>query len=193
MKGQRVAMDRWKQAAWAVFLGVLIPSGAMASAPPQLYGKTVTVSWTADIVRRTGTEETFSHKQHPRTATIYVSSAGRLFIQIHTITRGHGGHGGGALDEQVGESGQTSVGGSQTADFHGNALTVISAYQGGAQRVQVNFDGNYASCTASVISGKESGRNTFTRLNGAKERVEVQSESSSSATCAIETGNAFAR
>jgi hypothetical protein len=179
----------WKRAILRGLLGLLIPSAAIASAaPPQLYGKTVTVSWTEDIVRRAAGEETFSRKQHPRTAVIYISSSGRPFIRISTITRGHGG----ALEEQVGASGKTSIGGSQTADFKEKSLTLISIFQGGAQRLQIDFDGNYQSCTASVIAGKETGSKTYTRLNGAKARVEVQSESTSSATCTLVSGNAFA-
>jgi hypothetical protein len=163
---------------------------AAAAAPPQLYGKTVTVSWTDDMVRRAEGEETFTLQHHPRTATVYVSNSGRPFIRIHTITRGQGGE----VSEQVGLSGATSVGGSQTAEFRGTSLTVTSVYQGGAQRVQIDFDGNYQSCTASVIAGKQTGSsNAYLKLNGKKQRVEVQSDSTSSATCAIESGNAFAR
>jgi hypothetical protein len=180
----------WKRAILAgPLLGLLVPGAAIGSAaPPLLYGKTVTVSWTEDIVRRAAGEQTFSRRQHPRFAIIYISASGRPFIRIRTVTRGQGG----AIDEQVGASGKTSIGGSQTADFKGKSLTVISVFQGGAQRVQIDFDGNYESCTASVIAGKEAGLKTYSRLNGAKALVEVQSESTSSATCTIESGNAFA-
>jgi hypothetical protein len=180
----------WKRAISAGFMGLLVPGAAVAlAAPQQLYGKTVSVSWTEDIVRRVAGEETFQHKQHPRVAIIYIGSSGRPFIRIHTITRG----GRGALEEQVGTSGKTTVGGSQTADFKDKSLTVVSVYQGGAQRIQIDFDGSYQSCTASVVVGKQAGAHTFTRLNGSNELTEVQSDSSSSATCTIESGNSFAR
>jgi hypothetical protein len=180
----------WTRAILAGFLGLPVPNAAIASAaPPQLYGKTVTVSWTEDLMRRSAGEQTFSRRQHPRFAIIYISASGRPFVRIRSVTRG----GNGAIDEQVGASGKTSIGGSQTADFKEKSLTVISVFQGGAQRVQIDFDGNYGSCTASVIAGKEAGFKAYSRLNGAKELVEIQSESTSSATCTIESGNAFAR
>jgi hypothetical protein len=176
------------RAIFIVLLALYGHSAAMA-APSQLYGKTVSVSWTEDLMRRGVGEQTFTHRQHPRVAIIYISSSGRPFIRIRSFTRG----GGGALDEQVGASGKTTIGGGQTADFKDRSLTVTSVYQGGAQRLQVDFDGNYQSCTASVIVGKQAGAQTYTRLNGSHEPVEIQSNSPSSATCTIESGNAFAK
>jgi hypothetical protein len=190
MPARSLIATAWKRAILTGFLGLLVPSVAIASAAPQqLYGKTITVSWTEDLMRRGAGEQTFTRKQHPRFAIIYISVSGRPFIRIHTVTRGQGG----ALDEQVGASGKTSIGGSQTADFKENSLIVISAFQSGAQRVQIDFDANYESCTAGVIAGKEAGAKTYSRLNGVKQLVEIQSESTSSATCTIESGNAFAR
>jgi hypothetical protein len=159
------------------------------SAPSQLYGKTVSVTWTEDLVRRGAGEQTFTHRQHSRVAIVYISSSGRPFIRIRTITRGDGG----ALEEQVGSSGKTTIGGSQAADFKDKSLTVVSVYQGGAQRVQIDFDGNYQSCTASVVVGKQAGAGTYTRLNGLKQPVEIQSDSLGSATCTIEIGNVLAK
>jgi hypothetical protein len=80
-----------------------------------------------------------------------------------------------------------------TADFKDKSLTVISVFEGGARRIQIDFDGSYQSCTASVIVGKQAGAKTFTSLTGTNEPAEVQSESPSSATCTIESGNYFAQ
>jgi hypothetical protein len=177
----------WKRAISAGLLGLLVPGAALA-APPELYGKTVSVIWTEDLVRKAEGDLTFKHIRHRRIAIVYISSSGRPFIRIYTPNNVAG-----LLEQQVGTSGKTTIGGSQAADFKNKSLTVVSVFQGGAQRIQIDFDGNYQSCTASVVVGVQAGAKTFTRLTGDNLLLEVQSATSSAATCTIESGNFFAQ
>jgi hypothetical protein len=159
-----------------------------AAPPTQLYGKTIHVSWNEDIVSRNVGDQNFSHSggAHLRHLIVYISSLGRPFVRRWHAT----GAGPRGVREHVGglSKGEEN-GGIRTADFQGRSLVWTAASGGSATRVQIDFDTSYASCTARVISGKEAGASTYFKQNG---KVEVQSASTSGATCSIEEGNGFA-
>jgi hypothetical protein len=163
-----------------------------ASAPPQLYGKTIALSWTASFMVRPAGVQLFSHAEHLNHLLVYVSASGRLFVRIWTQT----GAGARSINEQVGTSGRTNIGGAQTAQFAGRSLVVTSAFQGGANRYQIDFDASFGTCTASIIAGKETGAGSVFQMKGPPDNtslVEVKSETNSTPTCSIEEGNAFAK
>jgi hypothetical protein len=161
---------------------------ASAAPPSQLYGRTVHVSWNEDIVSRSAGDQNFSHSggAHLRHLIIYISALGRPFVRRWHAT----GAGPRGVSEHVGGSGKGEKGGVQTTEFQARSLVWTSASGGGgATRIQIDFDASFGSCTAGVIAGKEAGASSFFKQSG---RVEVQSVSSSAATCSIEEGNAFA-
>jgi hypothetical protein len=159
-----------------------------ATAPTQLYGKSINVSWTDNRMQR----EVGAPQFHPWSVQyqlkIYISSAGRPFIRNSMTSRG-----GSARGEQVGVAGTTSAGGARMAQFQGHSLVIVITFNGGARRVQIDFDGNFASCSASVILGKATGAGSYTTVSPISGRpIEIQSGAATAVTCATSDGNIFA-
>jgi hypothetical protein len=171
-----------KHAVPAVGFLLLSICGASAASPPQLYGKSVAVTWSEDRVQRFVGQEKFHQSHMTSNMSVYVSTAGRPFAR-HTVQS----RGGVGKRESVGGSGQRGV------DFQGHALLLTSSFKGGARRIQIDFDENFRNCTAAVLSGKESDAGSFIQNGLASGRqIEVQSSKSGAATCAIKDGNVFA-
>ena len=114
---------------------------------------------------------------------IYVSSEGRLFMR-HTATLGKNSRGG-DFDPNDTRSGKGSF------NFQGNRLVGIIPYRAGARQITATFDSGFSSCTASVIEGHSSG-GTIRRKGPNGVMYEVSSGTTSSPSCSIRSGNAFA-
>jgi hypothetical protein len=167
---------------------LLLISSASAAPPAQLYGKTVHVSWTEDVVSRNVGEQNFSHSggTHLRHLVVYISALGRPFVRRWNAS----GAGARGVKEQVGGSGKSEYGGALAIEFQARSLVWTgTSGGGGATRIQVDFDASFGSCAAGVIVGKEAGASTFFRQGG---KVEVKEASTSAATCSIEEGNGLA-
>jgi len=162
-----------------------------ANAPSRLYGKTISVSSTENLMWRPAGAQVFTHREKTSHLIVYVSGSGRLFVRTWVQ------HGGSAVTvyEQVGASGRSNIGGARTAQFAGRSLVTTTAFQGAATRHQIDFDANFGSCSVSIIVGKEAGANTSFQMRGmgGTSLVEIQSETHTNPTCSIEEGNAFAR
>jgi hypothetical protein len=171
-----------QNAAGVCSLLLFLTCSAGAEAPPQLHGKSVVVTWTDEIVHAL-VGSAFYHTSHPSSMSVYISSEGRAFVRFTTNV-----HQGTGVREAVGTSGP------HTVAFQGRALLVTTAYQGGASRVQIDFDGSFGSCTAAVITGKAPGASTFTVEKGlvSGRTWVVQSRVAGPATCSIKDGNVFA-
>jgi hypothetical protein len=157
------------------------------AAPSQLYSKSVVVSWTENRVQRPVGTATWASVSRSVSESIYISSAGRPFSRI-TFS---GGRGSGDQD-QVGVSGRNPTGGAKVVQFQGRSLVTVLIYNGGARQIRIDFDPNFSSCSASVILGKSSGAGTFTlRSTVSGQMMEIQSQSTSGATCSIREGNVF--
>ena len=159
--------------------------GTALSAPTQLYGKSVVVSWSEERNQRVGGDP------NPRSVVrfaefkVYVSSAGKPFSRM-TYMASAGRRGGmktGNRDAVGGES-------NRKVSFSGNTMSVVMPMGGGARSVAVNFDGG--SCSAHVIMGKEAGSSSIRSksiISG--QDVEVLSVKTSDASCRIQDGNVF--
>ena len=67
-----------------------------------------------------------------------------------------------------------------------------SGHGGGARRLQVTFDGSYASCSASVILARQVGSSKIIMRNLVSgKQMEILSSSTSAASCAVQAGNVF--
>jgi hypothetical protein len=153
---------------------------AKAAPPPQLYGKSVVVAWTDEVVLAPIGGQ-FHRSSHPTTMSVYVSSQGRPFVRFTTN-----------VHQAVGVRETVGTAGPQTVAFQGRALLVTTAYEGGASRVQIDFDGSFASCTAAVVTGKASGVGAFVKSGEATDRTwVVQSRVAGPASCSIKDGNVF--
>jgi hypothetical protein len=156
--------------------------------PAQLTGKSVVISWTENRTQRTVESGRVLQVSNKFQASIYISSAGRLFTRIAVNgTRGTGSQ------DQVGAEGANQSGGASVAQLNGSSLVINSAFSGGARHVEADFDSGFSSCAAKVILGKTNAGGTFrmkSLING--KEIEVLSSTVSAASCSIHDGNVFA-
>ena len=160
-----------------------MPLGAEA-APSGLIGKSITVSWNETRSQRdVGTEAAFHPVSIPFTFTVYFGTGGHVFKRIFAMSAS--GRASGAQDK-VGSGGAA-------VSFSGNTMVGTNSIGGAARRIQVNFDGNFSSCTAQVATAKVAGAKTAAVKSIATGgMVEFESVSAGAATCAIAQGNPFA-
>jgi hypothetical protein len=166
-------------------------SGEAAAAPTQLYGKSVIISYTGtNNSRPAGSNEPFRPHSFSKQISVYISSAGRPFMRNSSTAE----RAGSASLDQVGASGTNQAGGASSVQFQGSSLVVVFAYEGGAAQIRADFDPSFTSCTANVIRGIATGRNTRITKGLVTGNVrEVESSSSSSVSCSLRDGNVFAQ
>ncbi len=175
----------------AAALLVFAPTTILAaSAPMQLRGKSIVVTWTEDRLQRRASEGQFKSRQIPQTLTIYISSKGNLFSR-RAATGGARGARTGSRDT-VGERATTSTGGPRVLKFSGHTLSAIGGVDLGARAVTMNFDNGFSSCTAHVVIGRQSGSATM-RITSlvSGETIEIRSAKARGAKCSVHDGNAF--
>jgi hypothetical protein len=147
------------------------------SAPQQLHGKTITLSWAeSGAYKRNGSSfpVTYSVKR-----VIYVSQAGRAFIRGTTAGRNGG---------MTKEAGPERTAGS--VDFKSNTFVAYQVNRGIARRAVVTFDQAFTSCSAAVTVGKSGPGTTIEGYDGVV--YEVISMQPSAINCSIREGNALA-
>jgi hypothetical protein len=76
-------------------------------------------------------------------------------------------------------------------DFQGRSIVVYTEFQSGARRIAIDLDGNGAGCNATVINGKQAGKNIVYQYAGTLGRVEIFSIQIETASCSIQEGNVF--
>ena len=150
------------------------------AAPPQLLNKTILVSWSESAQQKLPDGRTIT-EQIGRTRTVYVSSAGRVFVK--SVARGSGG--GGKTEEIAPGSSNTSL------SFKGNTLVGHAIFAGFARQVVVSFDSAFSSCTVNVTYGRSGGPRTWKSYDGQR-TIELLSLSLGGTSCSIRDGNALA-
>lgn len=134
---------------------LLILSGLTAAAfagaaPKQLYNKSIIINWVEQVSERAAdgriTTPTINSSR-----TVYVSSAGRLFVKGNRNINNRNFQG--TKDIAIGP--ERSGGGSLS--FQGDMLVGTAVFDGGARRVAASFSSDFSSCTASVVYGKSGG------------------------------------
>jgi hypothetical protein len=175
----------------AVLAALVVSSSAFAAGtPPQLYNKTIVVSWTSTgtLLRPDGSERTF-HNSNVR--TVYISSAGRLFARVNLNSADYRGVGR-SENFAPGQS-RNDQGGVSEVHFEGNRLVGRTTFtSGGARQYTATFDASFSSCTASVITGTAAGAGSITTRGPDGSVVKVTNMTAEGASCAIQDGNAFA-
>jgi hypothetical protein len=142
-------------------------------APPQLYSKTITVSYSATMAGGTLAAQ----------RVIYVSSKGRIFVRR---TRS----GGGVSDSKDLPLENYSYSGGRIIGYHpfsGERFREGS----GAQQVTISFDPSFHTCTASLRYGKSSGQPYRIRVPNGKIYSSDSAPTVSGISCAIKDGNPF--
>jgi hypothetical protein len=159
-----------------------------AGAPEAVKGKSVIVTWAETRQQRYIGEPNFYSVAAGHNLSIYVSTAGRVFGRLTNSTRA----GSGTAEQVPGESGGAY--GTRTTLFDGQTLTVIGVAKGGggARRILIEFDASFASCSARVASGFESGKSSVVLSMITKKYVETKSVTTSGASCSVKSGNVLA-
>lgn len=160
-------------------------SGFAADAPSQLQNKTVTMSWSTSgtATAESGASRSFSNVN---TRTVYISTAGRLFLRKQITSTGRRGA------SRSGEVGPGEGGQRGSIRFEGGRLVGAETFMSGARQYVATFDSSYTSCTLSVIDAKAGGA-AIKRRGPNGMLVEVTGVTTSSPSCSIESGNAVAR
>lgn len=147
-------------------------------APTGALNKTITVSFTSTGQAKSADGQSKGYTTQV-TRIIYVSSAGRLFMR-HRASNPRGSRGG---DFAPG-------GGGGSFSFQGNRLVGVISYEVGARQITVTFDPGFSSCTASVIEGHSGG--VMRRKGPDGMQYELSGVTTTSPSCSIQSGNAFA-
>jgi hypothetical protein len=164
-----------------------------ATPPQQLFNKSILLNWSEGRSQQfpDGRE---NHVVVHSTTHIYVSGAGRMFLQSGR--------------ERINRSGKTiaSVGATSSPDgsfrtanqhyksavsFDGRTFTSVLKYESGARRVMATFDEGFRSCTLSVVHGKEEGSPGHVQRGMTGRLLLVKKVDISGATCSVKDGNVF--
>jgi hypothetical protein len=152
--------------------------------------KTITISFnsTGKATFPDGRSHNFSTAV---TRTIYVSSAGRLFMRniISSANGKRSASGDFAPDDSGASPGYHP--GKGSFQFEGNTLVGVTPWAGGARRITATFDPGFTSCTVTIIEGHEAG-GVIRRKGPNGEMHEVTEAATSSPRCSIQSGNALA-
>jgi hypothetical protein len=158
------------------------PAFAEGGVPAQIRNKTITISFnaTGNAKSPDGQVKGFSTQV---SRIVYVSSTGRLFMRAMAK---HGSNSrSGDFDPKDARSGKGIF------NFQGARLVGVVPFSAGARQITVTFDPGFSSCTVSVIEGHSSG-GTIRRMGPDGIMYEISSASTSSPSCSIQNGNAFA-
>jgi hypothetical protein len=161
-------------------------SAGLAAAPQQLYNKAIQINWTAQVTEHDADGKTVT-PQLGASRTIYVSSAGRLFVRA-SRTNAKSGQSRGS-DLAPGAT-QNSAGEARGLRFEGNKLIGAVAFAQGAGRMIATFDPSYSSCTVDLTYGREAGGMRRQGVNGVM--YTIDSISVTGQSCSIREGNPFA-
>ncbi len=150
-------------------------SSSAAAAPTQLFGKTITASYTISFQANTPRGRTVTASKNT-VRTIFISSAGRMFERVSQENNI------GVSRRKENEPGATRL------HFVGNKLVGDFAVISGALHVEINFDSSFQSCTLVVIPGREAGKSfKWTTLQGV-EFEGIGSGTVSGQSCSVAAG-----
>ena len=168
----------------AALFGLLLTQTSHAAPPRELYGKSVSVSWTETREQRPAGQEAWRQIDGSHTLKIYVSDAGRVFNNKSYSVRGLSAE----REGQIAGSGK-----GRSFNFSGRSLVILMASGGGATRIIVEFDAGFGSCSAQVTRAKEAGGTIVRAYSGIiKANIEIRSTRVGGASCGIRSGNVFA-
>jgi hypothetical protein len=162
---------------------------AAASTPTQLYNKTILLAWSVDTIQRRP-DGTMVSPRVDIERTIYVSTAGRLFVRTTKTVTNRRFHATRTNEMAPGDN-RTLEGMARQLRFEGRRLIGHLEYYSGAGQMTVDFDPNFLTCTMNLVYGKQGGAPIrWKAMDGTIH--EVISVKAVSPTCSIKDGNAFA-
>jgi len=172
-------MTRILAVAWMAVILPLSGSSALA-APPQLYNKTITVSWTV-IPNARGDDGSVLTTPGKQGGTIYISTQGRIFFR----TMRQAGRYAASHDVAPQDA-------NNTLHFEGARLVGARNVEGGANQIVISFDSGFQNCSVSILYGREGGR--AYRWKGLDGKMYTQQGpfAVSGQSCSVREGNPFA-
>ena len=165
----------------------VLANTSFAAPPTQLYGKSISISWTESRMQRIGSANDFTMANIPQTLNVYISSKGQLFSRRGASTR----MGSGSFDA-VGAGGQSHEGNARGVTFSGHTMNASAALNSGARSISVQFDDGFGGCSANIIVGRSGGQNVKLKALVGGQTVEIKSATASGASCSVREGNVFA-
>jgi hypothetical protein len=162
---------------------VLSIGNALAAAPSQLFGKSLTLAWQTSRVEKnlgTGQIERYAASASLR---VYISSKGRLFTQKTAL-----GPSPGRANVSFELSDSPDRREVKEWRVEGRSLVAYHEFNSGMRRMIVDFDKDYQTCSLKVSFAKRNGTENIVRQGGIKE---IQSIEVSNPTCRIQAGNVF--
>lgn len=152
---------------------------AAASAPSQLYNKSITVTWGESGVYKRISDGVNTSPVGQFQRTYYISSAGRIFVRGKNTSGRYGGTKEAGPEQNAGN-----------VSFSGNTLINFGENLGVVRRITSTFDANFSSCSSAVTIGKSGASARIKGFDGAE--YEIISMQAGSASCSISSGNALA-
>ena len=174
----------------AILALAMTASGAFA-APTQLYGKTIVITTSESRTSRLVSGGAAHDSTASGTLSIYVSTAGRIFVRSDRTVNRRSGSESKAMDTGPG-GGSIGASAASNVQFSGNTMVVSQQMTRGARRLTATFDGSFGSCNGTIINGREGGKPMIIRDRYTGENREVLSIHSSVTGCSVQSGNAFA-
>lgn len=146
-----------------IALTALSPPAALAeSAPHELYGKSVALSWTErrEIKYVDGEQHSFISRKE---RTVYISDLGRYFVGASARTLNKKGREGRQTQsgaklfspDHNDQSSSNMKGWIMKAAFVGRSLVLYEPHKSGVDRTEVVFDQNFQTCSVKHMWGKE--------------------------------------
>lgn len=188
-------MHKFVQSLFATGSLFLVGAGTgFAAAPAALYNKSIMVTWSEsrdmkDVNNRA------SHRVVHRTMGIYVSGAGRMFMQKSAVAVVRNSRWTNQSASSHGPGGTVKTSNAQAdrgreVRMAGRSIVEIVKFDSGARRVEIKFDDGFRACSVHVLYGKEGStpivsRGMTTRLHA------VTSLDIGGQSCSVRDGNMF--
>jgi hypothetical protein len=99
----------------ALFAVWCLPQASHAASPKELFGKSVSITWTETREQRPEGEQNWRQVSGSQTLNVYVSDAGRIFNNVSYSTRG------GSAERK----GEIAGSGKRSINFNGRSLLVL--------------------------------------------------------------------
>lgn len=162
-----------------ILLMLSVGDTSAASAPAQLYNKSITVNWGESGVYRRISDGVNTSPVGQFQRVYYISSAGRIFVRGKSTTGRYGGTKEAGPEQNAGN-----------VSFSGNTLVNFGENLGVVRRIVSTFDANFSSCSSTVTIGKSGASAKIKGFDGAE--YEIISMQAGSSSCSISSGNALA-
>jgi hypothetical protein len=172
-------------------LTLLLAAAHAGSAPKELYGKSMIITWTEQRSQRMFGQADFRNVNVQLSHKVYVSTKGQWF------SRFSGGM------ERNGENGREAIGASATSptgerpQFSGRTITMTGASKEGlGRRTTIEFNESFTTCEAHIIVAKQAGSDVVighSLVTGAANKEIRSAAVTGGPSCSVRDGNVFAQ